>query len=188
MFWGIMLVIVGVLLVVNKMTSLSVPIFQVCVGVALVYWGLSWIAGSFKTEFSPKVTDSAAVFAKGWFTYSSDKKNDEYNVVFGNGVVDLRNVDLSKGDVEIEVNSVFGQTTVVVTPGTAIQVQASTVFGRTDLPDGNVVVVGKQTYGAGGTAPSGKIILKTNTVFGNLKLTDDIKVATKHQESPEGAF
>jgi hypothetical protein len=173
MFWGIMLATGGLLLIINKVTSFQIPIFQACAGVALFYWGISILLGSFQIELKPKLTESAAVFTKGWFEHPKDGTEKEYSVVFGNGVVDLRDVDLTNGDVEVEVNSVFGQTFVLVSPNTPVVIQSATVFGHTDLPDDNSFVIGKQKYKSPGAPAAHNLIIKTKVVFGNLKITED---------------
>ena len=180
MFWGILLTVIGVSLIVGEVFKIQVPIVQICVGIGFVYFGLSWIFGAFDISMKPGVTESAAVFGKGNFSISKDSsKDNEFSVVFGGGVVDLRNVDLSDGNAAVEVNTVFGETTVLVNEDTPYKIKADTVFGKSDLPQANRTVVGTQEYYSNNFDPkSNHLVISTNVVFGSLKITSDVSKAS----------
>lgn len=179
MFWGIFFIFLGVAFIVNHVFKVNVPILQIGFGLFLVYIGISWIFGSFNMNFKAKVTDSAAVFGKGFFTFPIEsKKNNKstakYDIVFGSGAIDLRNVDLSNGDIKVKIDTVFGDSVVLLDKNTPYEIKSNTVFGSTSLPLENKTVVGSTVYRSENFDKGKNVIrIESNVVFGALKLTDN---------------
>lgn len=172
MFWGIVFIVVGIVLVINYAMGIHLPIFKILFGVLLIYWGLSMIFGSVRWNFSfsrqTRATENEALFSNSKFTLKTEKELNEYNVVFGSGTLDLSLVEIPLGT-KIEINTVFGETHLLIKKNLPIKVVSSTAFGKTKLPDRNFNAFGEFTYLTPGIKlDEAQLIVEANTVFGKL--------------------
>lgn len=79
--------------------------------------------------------------------------------VFGDAVIDLREADFLAPTIEIETFGLFGDTKLIVTPGTEVDVQGTTIFGdqKVDQP-------------SGATPDGRRVRLTANGAFGDVKV------------------
>jgi len=182
MFWGILFVSLGFVLLVNYMFGLQLPVFRILFSLAIIYLGVKMLFGTFDLRIGKVATSNEAIFSSSQFTldlsdWDSDtdlnRKKNEYNTVFGEGRLDLTDVDLTKGSVNLKINTVFGETKLYVKKGTPIRMRTSTVFGDASLPDGSKGVVGKFNYKTNNadTAES-TLNIDADVVFGSLKVVE----------------
>lgn len=79
--------------------------------------------------------------------------------VFGDAVIDLREAEFASPSVEIQVVGAFGDTKLIVTPGTDIVVQGITVFGD------------QKINRPADAPPNGlRVVLTANGAFGDVKV------------------
>ena len=164
-FWGVVLVILGVSVLLKAFFNLDIPVFRTIFGLIVVVFGVSILLGR-PIVFSGK---GDVVFSEASFKGGEDK----YNTVFGKSTVDLKDIDISEGSKEIEVSTVFGETVVYINPNTAAIVSANAAFGEVKLPAGKEVSFGKSTHKSKGYK-EGKPHLKlnVNVVFGSIKVRE----------------
>ncbi|MCB9025889.1 MAG: hypothetical protein H6625_06200 [Bdellovibrionaceae bacterium] len=180
MFWGAIFTAIGISMIINHVFKIDLPIFQICIGVFLIYLGVKWIFGSFDMDIKPRITNSAAIFGKGDFSFPTgeqekDKNKAKYEVVFGSGTIDLRGIDLSKEDVNIKIETVFGESILLIDKNTPFTIKSETVFGQTSLPMENKSFMGTQSYRSENFNDStNHLIIKANVVFGSLKIMDSL--------------
>ena len=101
LFWPVLLIIAGALLLVKTLLHINIPVFKVLVAVALVWGGISIISSN--TTRKPvsfgsrmEVTDSAI----------------EYTVTFDSSEIDLSGEYISRS--RLEIDCVFGKALVVI--------------------------------------------------------------------------
>jgi len=171
MFWGLIFIALGTLLVIKHVFGIHLPIFKILIGLGLIYIGCRIIFGSFHLGVSPVKTENLAIFAESQFSYSSVGGKNDYQAIFGSADLDLSQVDLSQQDVKINLGAVFGHLTVLVDPGTPLVVKANSAFGKVRLPSKDRINFGEYTYESQNskTAPH-KLILEANAVFGDLEI------------------
>ena len=94
----------------------------------------------------------------------------DYNIVFGQAVLDFSDVSLEELDKKIELNTVFGSAEIVLPKDAAVEIKAI-AFSSTRLPDGTNLSFGDRTYLSD---PQGKgqadFTLEINTVFGSTEI------------------
>ena len=179
MFWGIFFLAIGVLMLVNYVFGVNLPMGRVVVSLVVIYIGMKMLFGAFELKISRLSTANEAIFATSHFSLETELKSKhgkytrEYNTVFGNGELDLTDIDLSKGPVNLEINTVFGETRLIVKKGTPVRIKTNAVFGSSSLPDGTDGVVGKFKYKSEGVADATPAItIDSNVVFGSFKVIE----------------
>jgi predicted membrane protein len=139
-FWGLLIILFGISIIIKAVFKIDIPIFRMVFALLLIYWGVKLMFGD---VFSKK-TEGTVVFNEAKFDASS--KNNEYNVIFGRSDVDLRNIDLSQGNVRAEINIVFGSGTVYLSPEIPAIIKVETVFGDSSLPGKSTSILGDTIY------------------------------------------
>jgi len=139
-FWGLLLVLLGIIVIINVVFGIKIPIFRIFLGLLLIYWGLRLLTG---ISFCHK-SRNAALFEEK--KIESVSPSDKYDIVFGKRVIDLSNVVLNDEIFKVEVNTVFGSSIVKINPQVPTKIVAESFFGSATLPDGNSVTFGEYTY------------------------------------------
>lgn len=176
MFWGAILILLGISLILKSVFGINIPIFKVFFAGLLIYWGISLLLGSFgsKVGIEKRATNNEAVFARTQFKADeSGSANQEFSTVFGEGELDLTGIDLSKIDT-VSVNSVFGESVVFVKKGSAYRVQSNSAFGKSSISqDKNVNFAGKYTFSSPSLKEGEKFLtINANVVFGSFRLEE----------------
>lgn len=178
MFWGVVIILVGLLVVINAVFGINLPIFKTLFGLLLIYWGIKVLFGGFTGSFNfqadKRSTDREAVFANSTFKYPQVTVSDdsEYVTVFGSSVLDLTGLTEAPAEA-LEMVSVFGKTQVIVKKGTPLIVESQTVFGSSQLPDDNKSAFGDFKYRSANVVDGVKpLVLKTQVVFGSLEIIE----------------
>lgn len=172
MFWGIFFVVLGVLMLINYVFGMNLPVLRILFSVFIIYIGIKMLFGSFGFETKKVTTDYQAIFSKSSFQFpSKDNKeaNNDYQTVFGNGILDLTTLDLSQGPQKMELDNVFGQTTLILKKDTPFKVDASVVFGQISLPDKKMSSIGDWFYQSENYSQNpNHLDIKADVVFGQL--------------------
>lgn len=168
LFWGALLLILGIALIIKVIFNIDFPVFKVLIGAFFIILGLKIMfgrvlipegrIGPYDTMFSERVYDNP----------ESDK---EYNVIFGKGVYDFTDADLSNGDVHVKINTVFGGSLIRITDGMPVTIEADAVFAGAELPDGNTAVFGTSRYESDSyRADTAALHIKIGVVFGGVQV------------------
>jgi hypothetical protein len=165
-FWGIIIILIGVSMVMRYVFNIHFPIFRIVIACLLIFWGLRMLMGSFGG--GRYYYESSTIFSNSRHIYN--KSNNSYNVVFGRGELDLRNVKVDKNQ-KIEVNSVFGSYTIRIDDSIPVKIISNVAFGSIKTPDDNDNSFGKYTYRSNNlTEDSPYILIDANVVFGDLRV------------------
>lgn len=167
-FWGIILIIIGLGIVIRVVFNIDFPVFKFLVALFFIYLGLRIMFGSFGI-FNFKVGKADIVFNEKYIKGSPG--TDEYNVIFGKGDFDFRDIDLSEGSVRTKVNTVFGGAVIKVDRDTPLKIKSDAAFAGVELPEGNTAVFGSTVY----TSESYKegenhLFIKIDVVFGGVEV------------------
>ncbi len=163
-FWGSMLIIVGILLLIKNYTNISIPIFRIIFGLFFIYLGFNILFGWFN-----KSKGSAVIFNDKEFKVTELK--DEYNVVFGRSVIDLRDIEIPDTTKYIQVDVVFGEGIIKLNKNTPVLVKLSTAFGAADAPGRSVAFLGDNIYKTESYKEGENCIkIKAEAVFGHIQI------------------
>jgi predicted membrane protein len=173
-FWGIVLCLIGAGIIVKNVFDLDFPVGKVVFAVILVLVGVGFLTGKdiFRTSRKPEGfraenrSESTVVF--GSSDFGKDKIKESYSIIFGQGVIDLTGVPEAEIPRRIEIDTVFGNTEIIVPANVAISIKGETVFGSTTYPDNVMNAFGDRIWETPAAAgASGKIMIKTDCVFGS---------------------
>jgi hypothetical protein len=164
-FWGVALIALGVWFVVRRYVPVHIPVVRILVALLFVYLGVRVLVGG-----PVRADGNTLIFSSGTVPYTPDRGRD-YNVIFGNGDIDLTAVSISEASVQAEVNVVFGSGVLRLAPSTPVRVRMSSAFGTVDAPRGRSVAFGdtvytSQSYREGAPA----LEIRASAVFGRLAI------------------
>jgi predicted membrane protein len=168
LFWGILLILIGLSLILKIVFNVEFSIFRVIIAFLLIYFGIKLFIGKDFSLFPNSNKDSEVVFSEKTIKKVEDGK--EYNVIFGGSKFDLREMTFPDSvTIHIKINTIFGGTQVLVNHDVPIHINSNTVFAGTKMPDGNTSSFGSLAF-ENDTAKRGKakLIIETNTIFGGL--------------------
>lgn len=167
-YWGALIILAGILLIIKNVFHVDVPVLGVIFPIIIITLGISLLTG-----FKGKSTSSAnAIFSES--TIAADSSNAEYNVVFGKGFYDLRNIKPTDKTIEIEVNAVFSSAIVKVDPATPMRIQIESAFAGGTVVQTNVAAFGDNTYRSRTFNESEPFVdVKAHVVFGSLQVIEE---------------
>ena len=167
-FWGILLILIGLSLVIKVVFNIDFPLFKILFALFLIYMGIKIITGNFKF-FNFKAGKNDVVFSEVNFR-EPFVDGKEYNIVFGKGTLDLRNVNLNDStSLHIKLNSVFSGTEILTSEQIPVRISTEGAFCGIHYPDGNSSAFGRSEYVSHPVDTTGKcIVIDANVVFGGL--------------------
>lgn len=138
-FWGILLIVIGSIWLLEQIFDFDIPLFSILISLALISLGIALIRGyKFRSG-----ADTNTVFGEGHYAFNATEKG--HSVVFGEVVVDFTNTSVFPQD-PIELRCVFGEMRVRIPQGLNLEVNAESVFGSVQMPDGNSISFGSRRY------------------------------------------
>ncbi len=171
-FWGILLIIGGILFILRNYVNINIPIFRILFGFLLIYWGLSVIFGGFVHRDS-----STIVFSNATNMEINDTEN-EYNIIFGSGNIDLSDFNKLKEKESVEINAIFGSANVLIPDNIPIHINSNAVFGETKIPEKKTSFIGEINSTLNDKQGIKPVNIEVNAIFGS------ITVETVHIEIP----
>ena len=142
LFWGFILLLFGVLLLLQNFDLLSVgDVISTWWPALLILWGWSVMrrhtrarkvetAGTGGTGLTQELVQESHVFDNVYCSvHSKDFKGGSISTVFGNTVVDLRASGIAQGTHEFRLHSVFGDSVVTIPRGMAFTLTVNTLVG-----------------------------------------------------------
>ena len=166
LFWGIVLIVIGISIIFRVV--FDVNIVRVSIGILLIFFGIKVLVGK-------KMFNSS----EGKDVYFSERKitevadgNNEYNVICGKAVYDLRDFKLTDtSKAKIELNAICGGAVLIINPELPVKIKAEAVFGNVVLPNNNSTSFGSLDYTSGNKNDNGSVLnIKASAVFGNIDI------------------
>jgi len=168
---GIFFLLVGTSIILKAVFHIDLPIFRVVGGLFLIFLGAKMILGfprSGRNENWDSASESSGIFSREHFTTGKSKGGGtEYNIVFGQGTVDLTDAKIPAGE-KISVNTVFGNGIVLYDPKKAIKLTTNSVFGNVETPDGRATALGEASQQLG-SMEGLPLKIHVNSVFGSVQ-------------------
>lgn len=164
-FWGIIIVLIGLSIILREVFHINFPFIRVIFGLLLIYWGIKVIVGGFyrNHHHHSAVFSEAKMDARG--------KGGEYNIVFGNGTIDLFKMETPDRNQKVEVNVVFGSGTLILNDSIPARIEMNTVFGRVRSPERGSGGFGTSSYQTSAYKENEPYVkIEANAVFGNLEI------------------
>jgi predicted membrane protein len=143
LFWGLLLVVLGLSLIFRIVFNIDFPLFKIFIAFVLIFFGVKLLFGSFREPII-ETKDSDVVFSEKQF--SNPENNRDYSVVFGKGVYDFRDIDLKNEKQRVKISTVFGASVIKINKATPVKIKVESAFAGTELPNGNSAAFGSTTY------------------------------------------
>ena len=163
-----MLILIGLALIIRFVFNVDFPVIKVLIAMFFIYLGIRILFGSFGM-FRFETGPDDVIFNEREFV--RPEHNKEYNIVFGKGNFDFTDVDLSEGNVNVKIGTVFGATEIRIDPDMPVKIVADAVFAGAELPDGNTAVFGSSSYESESfRQDSNHLKIKLDVVFGGVEI------------------
>ena len=173
LFWGIILILLGISVIVNIMFHIHIPFFRIVIALILIYMGIRVLVGGHWTPARCSQR-STAVFSD---TVCTKIAGEEFNVVFGRSTIDAETVfSGSPAKSGCTINTVFGYSVVRLPKSMPMVVRITALFSGARLPDGSLVSFGQTVYKneaartAGPDTPVKAIDM--NVIFGGCEIVE----------------
>lgn len=168
-FWGVLLIIIGVVILLNMVFKIDIPVFKLVVALVLIYWGIHLLTGITIGRRDP----GPRTVSFGERTIVGRDEGDGYNIIFGQGTIRLDSVAIRDRTVQAEVNTVFGSSIVWIDPARPIKIKANSAFGEIRFPDSSSAVFGDHVYRSDSLDESKPhLLVKMSNVFGSTRVVN----------------
>jgi predicted membrane protein len=171
LFWGIILIIIGLSLVVKVVFNIDFPIFKIVVAFIFIYIGLKiMLGGNFRSFHDQYRTKNDVVFGESRFNKADH--GTEYNVIFSKGNFDFRDIELKpEGPTIVHINTVFGGSQVIIRRDMPVRIKIDAAFAGAHLPNGNNASFGSTIYSSDSLDTSKPYLeIDADIVFGGLQV------------------
>lgn len=153
MFWGLLFLVIGAILVIQNVFNIDLPILRICFGVLLIYWGLQVVFGSFGMKFktfhvNSKSSSHEAVFATTMMkSHKEDGSfNSTFTTAFGSSQIDLSGLSAEDLKNEIKIENAFGHTKILTNKNIPVQVKVSAGFSSVEVRGVSFGAFGDDTF------------------------------------------
>lgn len=174
MFWGILLIVIGVSLILKIIFHIDFPIFKIVIAFVFIYLGIKILIGPNFKFFSERKTENTVVF--GHTRFDSFEANKEYNIVFGKGEYDFSDLTLDSVLVtKLDLHTVFGNSRVILPPLMPVKIEIDAAFSGVTFPNGNTASFGTSVYTSKNFDDSKPYLyIKADVVFGSMEIVQKI--------------
>jgi len=163
LFWGVLLVLLGVSVILKAVFHIDIPVFRVFFGLVVIVLGIKILLGGRDSGWPT------------WSTTSPARPSDgsRYDVVFGNRSLDLGAIEWKGEDTRIGLQTVFAHTVLKLSPSVPTVVKVRTAFAHAEFPDGSSAAFGDCVYRSAAFR-EGKpcVTVKASVVFGALEVRE----------------
>jgi predicted membrane protein len=168
LFWGIILIVIGLSIIFRIV--FNVGIFRIVIAILIILFGIKVLIGKPNLFFSHN-DENQVIFGEK-FVQSDPANNSEYNTIFGKSVYDFRQIiSLSPGRTKIKVNTIFGDTEILLPESIPVKIKADAVFGSATMPNGNAVAFGTVKYNSENSDTSSTYLyIEGAVIFGSLEI------------------
>lgn len=164
-FWGILLIILGISLAVEHYVQFDIPVFRIIIGSIFIYWGVNIVFGGFSHRDKSHYVFMPNADAK------INERDNEYSIIFGNGIIDLTDITVLKGKRKIVCNSVFADTEVILPADISIDIKANTFFGEISTPARKTTFIGEHSNYINPGSSEHHVNIIATAVFGNMRIS-----------------
>lgn len=142
LFWGLLLILIGLNIILRIVFNLNFPLLKIIIAFAFIYIGLKILLGG-SGIFTSSKNKNDVFFKEQKYSVLSD--NNDYNVVFGKGIFDFRNITVSEAKRNIKISTIFGASLIKLNNSIPVRIKVDAAFAGVKLPNGNSAVFGN-TY------------------------------------------
>ncbi|MCK4357554.1 MAG: hypothetical protein KAW92_02190 [Candidatus Cloacimonetes bacterium] len=166
-FWGFIIILLGLSIIFRAIFHIRIPFFSLVFALIFIYIGLKILFGA----FGIKATHNTIIFSDS--KIEAQKSDNNYNVIFGKGVIDLSNLSPIDRNIKVDVNTIFGEGIIKINPEIPTIIQVNSVFAGARMPEGSVAALGSSEYRTKSFIESKYYLkIKASVVFGELRIIE----------------
>ena len=135
-FWGCLLILVGIAIVLKSLMHINLPLFQIGAAFILIWIGMKIILGGFGSN--------SGVYGYRIYRFDPDNPDQTFRYSYGGVSIDLTEAKPDKDIIHVRIEGSFGAGMVLLNPDTPVRIRANASFGGVDFPDN-----GTQDAGSG---------------------------------------
>ncbi len=166
LFWGLLLIILGLSLVFRIIFNIDFPLLKIVVAFIFIFIGFRLLFGGIGVRHMHTGEHDVLFGEKRYEAFENGK---EYNVIFGRGVYDFRDFRLDGSVKKVRLNTVFGGAEIRLSRDIPVRIRVDAAFAGANLPNGNSAVFGNTTYESPGFDPAAPFLdIKVDVVFGGV--------------------
>ena len=169
LFWGLFLIFVGLALIIKFVFDLEIPVLRIALAVFLIMIGIRLLLRN-RWDWNVSPDERDVIFRETTF-HGSDIDRSEYNVIFGQAVFDLTDLDSTDLPKTITINTIFGGSQVKISEEMPLLVSGDAVFAGAKLSSGNSTVFGELSFKSKSfNQQSDYLHIKSDVIFGAFEL------------------
>ena len=167
LFWGIILIVIGLSIIFRVLFDISV--FRIVIAVVFILIGIRMLVG--RPVVHTEENENNVIFGEKNYKFNP-VHGTEYNTVFGRTIYDFRDArSLDELHTRVTFNTVFGSTDILLPPDIAVKIKTEAVFSSARMPNGNTVAFGSTKYTSPNAADSAMLLdIEAHVVFGGLSI------------------
>ncbi len=163
-FWGIVLCLLGVSMILKVVFHLDIPVFRLVLASVLIVLGIRLLLG---VTWKNGPVRNSILFSDGELQAGQDDR--DFVVVFGRGRMDLAGARPEGRTGPIEFTTVFGSGRIRVDPTIPTKVTLSSAFAGARVPDGTQIAFGTYVYRTPGQSDDAPFLdVRATVVFGEI--------------------
>jgi len=174
-FWGILLILIGLTVIIRVIFNIHFPIFRVLIAFVFILIGIKILFGSnFKGNNQQFYTNSNVKEADIVFNEGNYEgiEHDEYNVVFGKAEYNLAETANINQTRQVTYTVVFGSATIRLNPELPVKIKSETVFSNIKMPDNSSSAFGTSYYTSPKFDENGPyLLINIEAVFSGVEIT-----------------
>ncbi len=168
-FWGGILILWGLSIIINAVFHMNIPIFRIILAFIFVYIGLKMLWGGYR--FTGRSDKNTVIFSESSMNYNELNENNEFNIIFGKSVIDLTGANIKNNTVHVHISAIFGEGIVKINPEMPVRVIANAAFAGAFTPDESITSFGQHTYKSSGyKKEENHLEIEADTVFGGIRI------------------
>ncbi len=169
LFWGLFFILIGLALIIKFVFDLDIPVLRIALALFLILFGIRLLIRN-RWEFGPSGNPQNIIFRETTIR-GKNLSESEYNVIFGQAVFDLTDIDSTSLPKTLKINTIFGFTVVKAKEDLPLKISGDAVFAGAKLSAGNETVFGEFSYTSRAYHP-GKdhLQLETDVIFAGFEL------------------
>jgi len=159
MFWGIAIILAGILLIIDYYADLNISIIRMLVAVAFIYVGI-------RVLFKKQLFNSKGNIFFSDASYRIEEPEKEYSIVFSSGKIDLTGISEDAKNIKVKV--AFGEGSILLNPNKPVKIRLTSAFGEGILPDGSAANFGTTYYKSKNEENKEYLTIDASVAFGEM--------------------
>lgn len=170
-FWGIFFLILGITIILKTFFNIDIPFFRIFIALFFIWIGLKILIGGgplFKSSKNGVIFGEARIDAG-----NIENLKDEYNIIFGRGIIDFTKIELKNTNNEIKINTIFANSRIKLNSEIPVVINTDSAFARIKFPDKTITSFGSYSYKTESfNEEKPHLKVKIDVVFGSVDIVD----------------